>query len=104
MELLADVNAPGSAAAAADQRISSQVAAGRRLAGFSTTLSGLTVEDGATGVHAVVRAVSTTSGYQVLDPDDTVLATGPASRPQPLRLVLVSVDGRWRVSDILPGQ
>lgn len=104
MELLSDVNAPGSAAAAADQRISSQVAAGRRLAGFSTTLSGLTVEDGATGVHAVVRAVSTTSGYQVLDPDDTVLATGPASRPQPLRLVLVSVDGRWRVSDILPGQ
>ena len=104
MELLADVNAPGSAAAAADQRISSQVAAGRRLAGFSTTLSGVAVEDGATGVYAVVRAVSTTSGYRVLDPDDNVVATGPASGPQPLRLVLVSVDGRWRVSDILPGQ
>ena len=104
LDLLADVNAPGSAAAAADQRFSGQVAAGRRLAGFSTTLSGLAVEDGATGEHAVVRAVSTTSAYQVVDPDDTVLATGPASPPQPLRLVLESVEGRWRVSDILPGR
>jgi len=104
VELLADVNAPGSSAAAADQRIARQFAAsGQRLAGFTTTLSELASEDGATDVHAVVRAVSTTSGYRMVDAAGTVLATGAPTRPQVLRLVLVSVEGRWRVSDILPG-
>lgn len=104
VELLADVNAPGSPAAAADQRIASQFAtSGQRFAGFSTTLSGLTVEDGATEMHAVVRAVSATSGYRTMNAEGTVLATGAPGAPQLLRLVLVSVDGRWRVSDILPG-
>jgi eukaryotic-like serine/threonine-protein kinase len=31
------------------------------------------------------------------------VATGAAAAGQRLRLVLVSVDGRWRVSEILPG-
>lgn len=104
LELLADVNAPGSAAAAADQRLASQFAAsGQRLAGFSTTLSEVATEDGATGEQTIVRALSATSGYQVVNAEDRVLGAGAASQPQLLRLVLVSVDGRWRVSDILPG-
>ncbi|WP_457949548.1 serine/threonine-protein kinase [Pseudarthrobacter sp. alpha12b] len=104
LELLADVNAPGSSAAAADQRLATQLAAsGQRLAGFGTTLSEVTAEGGATEDHTVVRAVSATSGYRMVSSEDAVLATGAPSRPQLLRLVLVSVDGRWRVSDILPG-
>ncbi|GGH95019.1 serine/threonine-protein kinase [Arthrobacter liuii] len=104
LELLADVNAPGSSAAAADQRLASQFAAsGRRLDGFSTMLSEVTAEDGATEDRAVVRAMSATSGYRMVNSEDIVVATGAPSPPQLLRLVLVSVNGRWQVSDILPG-
>lgn len=104
LELLAEVNAPGSSAAGADQRLASQFAAsGQRLDGFSTMLSEVTAEDGATKDRAVVRAMSATSGYRMVTGEDTVLATGAPSPPQLLRLVLVSVDGRWQVSEILPG-
>ncbi|MDQ0118572.1 hypothetical protein J2T22_001750 [Pseudarthrobacter defluvii] len=104
VELLAEVNAPGSAAAAADQRIAGQFAgSGQRLTGFSTTLSEIAAEDGGTEAHAVVRAVSAASGYRMVDAGDTVVATGAPTRPQLLRLVLVCVEGRWLVADILPG-
>ncbi|UTT71076.1 serine/threonine protein kinase [Arthrobacter sp. DNA4] len=104
VELLADVNAPGSAAAAADQRVAGRVAgSGQRLTGFTTTLSEIAAEDGGTEARAVVRAVSATSGYRLVDAGDTVVATGAPTRPQLLRLVLVSVEGRWLVADILPG-
>lgn len=102
LELLADVNAPGSPAAAADERIAGQLHAARhRLEGFTSTLTGVAAEDGGTPVQAVVRATSATSGYHAVSAEGTVLAVGVPSPPQPLRLVLVSVDGRWRVSDIL---
>lgn len=105
LELLADVNAPDSAAAAADERIASQLRpTGHRLAGFTTTLAEVATEGGATRDHAVVRLVSATSGYSTVNAENSVLATGEPSRPQPLRLVLVSVDGQWRVSEILAGQ
>ncbi|MDQ0732538.1 hypothetical protein [Arthrobacter sp. B1I2] len=102
LELLADVNAPGSSAAAADERTAGPLRpSGHRLAGFRSTLSEVAVEEGATPVNAVVRVVSATTGYQMVDTDGAVLGAGAPSRPQPLRLVLVSVDGQWRVSDIL---
>ena len=102
LELLAEVNAPGSAAAAADERTAGQLHASKhRLDGFSSTLSGVAVEDGGTPHQAVVRVTSATSGYRKISAEGTVLAAGAPSAPQPLRLVLVSVDGRWRVSDIL---
>ena len=104
VELLAEVNAPGSAAAAADQRVAGQFAgSGQRLTGFTTTLSEIAAEDGGTEAHAVVRAVSAASGYRMVDAGDTVVCTGAPTRPQLLRLVLVSVEGRWLVADILPG-
>ncbi|NUT72953.1 serine/threonine-protein kinase [Pseudarthrobacter sp. C4D7] len=103
-QLLAEVNAPGSSAAAADQRIAGQVAApGQRLQGFTTALSGLAAEDGRTDARAVVRAVSATSGYRVVGADGAEVAAGAPTEPQLLRLVLVSVDGRWKLSDILQG-
>ncbi|TQJ36176.1 protein kinase domain-containing protein [Arthrobacter sp. SLBN-122] len=102
LELLAEVNAPGSAAAAADERTAGQLHASKhRLDGFSSTLSGMAVEDGGTPHQAVVRITSATSGYRTVSAEGTVLAAGAPSAPQPIRLVLVFVDGRWRISDIL---
>lgn len=104
LELLADVNAPGSAAAAADERIAAQLRpTGQRLAGFTSTLAEVATEEGATQDRAVIRMVSATSGYSTVNADNSVLAAGAPSQPQPLRLVLVSVDGQWRVSEILGG-
>ncbi|MDQ0801609.1 protein kinase [Arthrobacter sp. SLBN-112] len=104
VELLSAVNAPGSPAAAADQDIAGQLgASGQRLDGFTTTVSDVTPESGSTQGRAVVRLTSASSGYQAMSAEDEVLAAGAASPAQRLRLVLVSVDGQWRISDILPG-
>ena len=105
LDLLRNVNAAGSPAAAADERIAGELRpAGHRLAGFTSTLSRVAAEGGATTDRAVVRVMSATSGYRTVNAEGTVLATGAPSGPQPLRLVLVSVDGQWRISDILQGQ
>ncbi len=102
LELLAEVNAPGSAAAAADERIAAQLRpTGDRLAGFASTLAGVATEEGATQDRAVVRVLSATSGYSTVNAANSVLATGAPSEARPLRVVLVSVDGQWRVSEIL---
>ena len=105
MDLLASVNAPGSAAAAEDQEIAGALgASGQRLDGFATTVSDVTPETGPVQGRAVVGLTSASSGYQAKGPGGEVLAAGAASPAQRLRLVLVSVDGRWRISDILPGR
>jgi hypothetical protein len=104
LELLADVNVPGSAAAAADERIAAALRpSGQRLAGFSSTLSAVATDEGGAGNRAMVRVVAATSGYSTTGGGGNVVATGAATGPQPLRLVLVRLDGEWRVSDILPG-
>jgi hypothetical protein len=58
-------------------------------------------EDGGTPDRAVLAVTSATSGYQTLDAAGAVLAAGAPSPERRLRLVLVFVDGQWRVSDIL---
>jgi len=104
LDLLADVNAPGSAAAAADERIAAELRpSGHRLAGFTSTLSNVAAEEGATEGRAVVQVVAATSAYSRITADSSVVAAGAPSEPRQLRLVLVLVDGRWRVSDILAG-
>ncbi|MGX5718253.1 serine/threonine-protein kinase [Arthrobacter sp. MAHUQ-56] len=104
LELLEGINAPGSPAAAADQRLAARLdGAGLRLAGFTSTVSELSVDDGATGEHAVVRLTSATSGYRTVDAAGTEVAAGTPGPAQRLSLVLVRVDGQWRISDILPG-
>ncbi|MHC6594669.1 serine/threonine-protein kinase [Arthrobacter sp. C152] len=103
-ELLDAVNAAGSPAAAADQRISAGLDnAGLRLDGFASSVSAATVEDGATGARAVVALTSATSGYRTLDADGAAVATGAPGPAQRLRLVLVRVDGQWLISEIHPG-
>jgi serine/threonine protein kinase len=103
LELLDEVNAKGSPAAAADARTAGRLRGpGHVLAGFASLLSDV-VTEGASGGRAVVGATSATSAYEEKDRAGTVLASGAASAGQRLRLVLVSVDGRWRISEILPG-
>jgi hypothetical protein len=105
LDLLAAVNAPGSSAAAADGRIAGQMAgSAQRLAGFTTLLSDVAPEGTQSAAKAVVRLTSSTSGYRTLDAGGKELAEGPPGQARPLRLVLVSVDGRWMISDILPGE
>ncbi|WP_411376183.1 serine/threonine-protein kinase [Arthrobacter sp. MPF02] len=104
LDLLEEVNAAGSPAAEADKRTADRLrGAGLVLGGLSSTLSGVDTEDGATADRAVVRATAATSAYQELDARGSVVATGAADAGRPLRLVLVSVDGAWRISEILPG-
>ena len=101
--LLEEVNVPASPAAAADGRISSRLTeSGHVLAGFSTTLS--RVEDSADSspTRAVVAISATSSPYQERDAAGAVVAEAAAGGEQRMRLVLVPVDGRWRIQEILP--
>lgn len=104
LELLEEVNQHGSAAAAADMGISGRLRqSGRVLSGFSTTLSQVQAEEGGTETGAVVAVTSASSAYEEKDAQGVVSARGEAGAGQQLRLVLVREDGRWRVTDILPG-
>ncbi|MET1086485.1 MAG: serine/threonine-protein kinase [Arthrobacter sp.] len=104
LDLLDEVNCPGSAAAAADQRISEPLrASGHTLAGFSGTLSRVQAEEGGTPDRAVVALTSAPSAYEEKDARGAVIAAAAAATEQRLRVVLVSVGGTWRVSEILPG-
>ncbi|WP_163163097.1 serine/threonine-protein kinase [Arthrobacter sp. Alg241-R88] len=104
LELLDEVNQHGSAAAAGDSGISGRLRqTGRVLSGFSTTLSQVQAEEAGTEAGAVVAVTSASSAYEEKDAQGNVTARGVAGAEQRLRLVLVLVDGKWRVSDILPG-
>jgi hypothetical protein len=104
LELLDEVNQHGSGAAAADLGMSGRLReSGHILSGFSTTLTQVQAEKGGNEARAVVAVTSATSAYEEKDGQGAVVATGAAAAGQRLRLVLVSVDGKWRVSEILPG-
>ncbi|PTT66745.1 hypothetical protein DBR22_10315, partial [Arthrobacter sp. HMWF013] len=104
LELLDLVNAPGSAASAADTRIKDELqASGNILAGFTSTVADLQVQPGSSPSRAVVAVTSATSSYEERDGSGAVVASAAEGAEQQLRLVLVSVDGRWRISDVLPG-
>ncbi|WP_354348980.1 protein kinase [Pseudarthrobacter sp. PvP090] len=105
--LLDQVNVPASAAATADGRISGRLKeSGRVLAGFTTLLSHVArdvAEEGDGGPsRAVVAVTAGTSAYQERDATGAVLADAAAAPDQDLRLVLATVEGRWRIQDILP--
>lgn len=103
LSLLDEVNAGGSPAASADQAIGQRLrSSGVVLAGFTSTLSGVAIEEGPAAGRAVVRTTTSTSPWQETAGDGTVVARGAAGPERHLRLVLVSVDGRWRISEILP--
>ncbi len=101
--LLDAVNAPESAAAAADLRIRTQLSgSGHVLAGFSTSLTRIETTADSSPARAVVAITAASSAYQELDGGGNVVGGVPAAAAQQLQLVLVSVDGRWRIQDVLP--
>lgn len=104
LELLDLVNAPGSAAAAADAGLKAGLQeSGHVLAGFTSSVSNLQVQPGSPPGQVVVAVTSATSPYEEKDASGAVVAAGTPVAARNLRLVLVSVDGRWRITDVLPG-
>jgi serine/threonine protein kinase len=104
LELLDLVNAPGSAAAATDARLKDELqGSGHVLAGFTSTVSDVQVQAGSSAGQAIVRVTSATSSYVEQDKSGEVVAAGAAGTEQALRLVLLNLDGRWRITDVLPG-
>ena len=105
--LLEQVNVPASAAAVADGRISARLTeSGRVLAGFTTLLTHVSRDVAQTGDGgrslAVVAVTASTSAYQERDASGAVVADAAAAPEQQLRLVLSTVEGLWRIQDILP--
>lgn len=104
LELLDEVNAKGSPAALIDAQTAERLrSSGHVLAGFSSTLADLQMEDGATAAHAVVQVRSSSSAYEEKDAKGSVVGRGSPGSSRQLRLVLVVVDGTWRISEILAG-
>jgi hypothetical protein len=104
LELLDLVNAPGSAASAADAGLKAELqGSGHILAGFTSSVSNLQVQPGSPSGQVVVSVTSATSPYEERDASGRAVATGAPAAAQNLRLVLASVDGRWRITDVLPG-
>ena len=104
LELLDQVNVQGSTAAAADERIGAPLReSGHVLVGFTSILSEVSVHPDSTADRAVVAVSSAASSYEEQDQAGVVVATGPAAPARPLQLVLVPEEGRWRITEILPG-
>ena len=102
--LLAEVNVPGSDAAAADARIAAPLAkTGHVLSGFDTVLTSVQASPEASPGRTVVAVTASSPAYQERDAAGAVVAEAPAGGETRLRLVLVSVDGRWRIAQILAG-
>jgi serine/threonine protein kinase len=104
LELLDLVNAPGSAAAATDASLRDELqGSGHILAGFTSTVSDVRVEPGSSAGQAIVELTSATSSYVEQDSSGAVVAAGAPGSELVLRLVLVTLDGQWRITDVLPG-
>lgn len=102
--LLDEVNAPGSPAAAADGRIGARLAqSGHVLTGFTTELTAVERVPEAGPLRTVFGVSVAGSPYQERDAAGAIVAEAGADAEQRLRLVLVPVEGRWRISEILPG-
>lgn len=104
LELLDQVNVQGSTAAAADERIGGPLRdAGHVLAGFTSFLSEVRVLPDSDDNRAVVALTSAASPYEEQDRAGALVAKGLAAPAQQLKLVLVQVEGKWRILEILPG-
>lgn len=101
--LLQEVNVPSSPAAQADGAISSRLSeSGHVLADFTTALTQVKASPEGSPTRAVVAITAVPSAYQERDAAGTVVAEAAAGSEVRLQLVLVPVDGRWRIQDILP--
>jgi hypothetical protein len=103
-ELLEQVNVHGSTAAAADERTGGLLReSGHVLAGFAGILSEVRVHPDSTSSRAVVTVTSAASSYEEQDRTGALVATGLAAPARQLQLVLLPVEGKWRITEILPG-
>ncbi|MBT2549417.1 protein kinase [Arthrobacter sp. ISL-65] len=103
LHLLDDVNAPNTPAQAADRRIRTGLEkSGTVLDGFTTSLSGARRLPESTPARAVVAVTSSTAAYEERSAGGAVVAIGARQQDVRLRLVVVPVEGRWRIADILP--
>src|SRR6478609_1689030 len=101
--LLEQVTVPASPAAAADAALGSRLAeSGHVLDGFEARLSMVRALPESTATRAVVSLSVASPPYQERDAAGAVVAEAPAAVERGLRLVLVPVDGRWRIQEILP--
>ena len=101
--LLEQVTVPASPAAAADAALGSRLAeSGHVLDGFEARLSMVRALPESTATRAVVSLSVASPPYQERDAAGVVVAEAPAAVERGLRLVLVPVDGRWRIQEILP--
>ena len=101
--LLEQVTVPASPAAAADAALGSRLAeSGHVLDGFEARLSMVRALPESTATRAVVSLSVASPPYRERDAAGAVVAEAPAAVERGLRLVLVPVDGRWRIQEILP--
>ncbi|MCU1554547.1 MAG: serine/threonine protein kinase, partial [Arthrobacter sp.] len=105
LHLLDEVNAPESPAAAADGRIRARLRqTGHVLTGFSTVLGAVERAMDSGPLRTVLAVSVAQSAYQERDARGAIVAEAGAGGEQRLRLVLVPVNGRWRIQEILPGR
>ncbi|WP_369068890.1 hypothetical protein [Kineococcus terrestris] len=98
-EALTGVDAGGSPALLEDVRLVEDVRArGARWSGLAFDVREVVVEE-AGADRAVVLATVVTGAHEVQSADGSLTAVR-ASEPRASRLVLVRVDGQWRVSDV----
>ncbi|MGO4857765.1 serine/threonine-protein kinase [Arthrobacter sp. 2MCAF14] len=101
-ELLDHVNVQGSAAAASDGKLRDElIGAGLVLAGFSTTLTGVSTESPSGPDRATVNVTVETSAYDERDASGKVVGARPRGAPQELRVVLLRSGDAWRIAEIL---
>ncbi|WP_427008070.1 protein kinase domain-containing protein [Pseudarthrobacter sp. H2] len=101
--LLEQVNVPASSAAMVDGGISTRLSeSGHVLAGFSTALTRVEAYPESNPARAVVAISAASSAYQERDAAGAVVAEAAAGGEQRMLLVLVPVDGAWRIQEILP--
>lgn len=102
--LLEHVNAPASPAAAADAALGARLAeSGHVLEGFEARLSLVESLPESIPSRAVVSLSVASPPYRERDADGSIVAEAAAAGERRLRLVLVPVDGKWRIQEILPG-
>ncbi|WP_285724108.1 serine/threonine-protein kinase [Psychromicrobium xiongbiense] len=110
-ELLGRVNAPGSAAEAADQQSMAPLVAHRHaLAGFSMTLGsaaastnrspGAEAPSVASGSSSMVAVEVELSAFREMSQDGAVIAEHPQIQRQSLEFLLVQINSQWRIQRV----
>lgn len=102
LKLLEQVTVPSSPAAAADAGIGARLAeSGHVLEGFEARLGAVQRQPESTASRAVVSVNVASPPYRERDASGTLIAEAAPVGEQRLRLVLLPVEGRWRIQQIL---